>query len=383
MFLNNYKSVWLATYVLAIIVLPPLTLNGKSIFWAELLLIPVIIEFLGSGGWRRFPVSLGWVLGALFVAFFTGLFRGQIGHEISPYWSKPGWETYNDAFSLGRDLTRVIRWALLFSTPVLIGYFFRNSDRTKISEFFLRVFTIAAGLSAVVAILEFLGLFPSQIYHSVTVDWKQRSYGTFQSPLEASLIYGAGLVLTIQRLKRPYELIVVALFLCALMTTYGATAMMASLACLPWMIFSRHKTSGKHVALIASIIIFLTLVTFKTILPMNFVLWKFVNFSARFEFWKKALITFMDHPHFFLTGMGFTSLVMDNSFFLLILLGGFPLFIATFLWMKQLLVRSPKAFHVILLFWILSFAALDSIGFWGIGRVCWLLLGINLLKDEV
>ena len=43
---------------------------------------------------------------------------------------------------------------------------------------------------------------------------------------------------------------------------------------------------------------------------------------------------------------------------------------------KTLPVIVPEKFLPVFLFWGLSWLALDSIGYWGIGRALWMLLGL-------
>jgi hypothetical protein len=249
----------------------------------------------------------------------------------------------------------------MFSTPLLVALWFEKESGTAS---FLKATVILGGVSAALSSLEGLGLIElKNIYpYPHDINWEGRSYGTFPSPLEASLAYGAIFVASLMFPGR-WPKLVSALALVALALTHSATGLLAATAgSLVWAItFKKHKQANG-------------------LFPASWLQSKWGNFSTRILMWKKWLLLCSDHPLLFLTGMGFTQLVVDNSFLMFFVYGGVILAVAVLYYFKTVLRFTTKISLPLLIVWFVSWVSLDSVGYWGIGRLCWVLMGLMIAQ---
>ncbi|MDZ4677730.1 MAG: hypothetical protein SGI74_09495 [Oligoflexia bacterium] len=365
---KSFAYYWILIYAFALILCPPLKIGSKNVFLVELLLFPLLLKLgyalvKGKAKAPPRPLILVWV--ALLLAFISGLWRQELAKELSLYLTY-FYPPEGDQFRLTTDLTRYVRWTLMFSTPWII----QQTLSAKTLPTFLRAIYVLVFISACLALFEMGGYINLAPYYGYVRNdfWGTRSYGTAQSPLEASLIYGGVLILlllnphNLLKTKSTIYFIAAITYALALIATFGATAFVATAVCIVlWKIKS--SSYMKNVF---------------SVLPFNFLSLKQANFLTRFELWGKWLAVVPAHPWIVIFGMGFTSLVSDNSLFLMVMYGGFFLLISFLWWLKTCFVKVPAEFKIFFIFWFISWITLDSVGFWGIGRLAWLLFGFFL-----
>ena len=125
----SWHKIWFGVYVIACVLAPPTYFHGKYFFAPEYLLLPLVIEFFWKFFKRQIPKTpaiLWLVLAATTLAFFSGIFRGDIGRDIGIYDSLLYDSLIHDQFSLGKDGIAFIRWSLIFFYPWVVASLFRD-----------------------------------------------------------------------------------------------------------------------------------------------------------------------------------------------------------------------------------------------------------------
>ncbi|MCC6276393.1 MAG: hypothetical protein IT289_00605 [Oligoflexia bacterium] len=368
---------FLNTYIVFLCLVPPIRVFNKTIFFSELLLLPLIALAIVNHSKIRLPKSLGAVWLCLTASFLAGLWRGDLGVTISQY------PMGDDSFRLGQDSIRYVRWLLLFSTPWLV-----YSIGAKIPfEPLFKTLRLSLAASALIAVFEALKLFdPTKIYgHASVLGWADRVQGPFASPLEASLMFSVGILLGVEGLLTKknliLNLILAACSLFALVKSQGGTAFVAVSVAAAYLMFklpTPHRSSPSRRQVLY---IFLGLGAILAVVLAWLPPWiyeqKLANFLIRFSTWGKFLTLCLEKPYVGLVGLGFTGVVGDNSLFLMSIYGGLALLIAAAIWITGLMrnLNTPLLRSLGVL-WVLSFFTLDSIGYWGLGRLMWFLLGV-------
>lgn len=375
----EFFKIWLVIYGIGLVLIPPLHIKEKTIYAAEILLLPLLFMValeIARGNWRPPPKTLIWLSGALFVAYGAGLLRGNKALDFSRYWG-----FHEDAFTFTQDTTRFIRLLLIFCTPWLLSYF--SAKKESASKLFFNTVKWCLALSAALALLENAGYISlREMYHpdKFAFFWAGRSYATFASPLEASLMFTAVLIQSVSQInksKLAQELGFLLLLGLGLLLTEGGTGLVASTAGLFYILFQKvpPKRRIPFLAIAAAVLTILFWLT-----PDQFLLVKTGNFEFRTRTWIKWLHALPSYPHFLLIGMGFTNLVIDNSLLGILVMGGINLLIPFYYWMKNLFLKIPRIWYPFFLVWGISWLTLDSLTYWGIGRVAWILLGLVNLE---
>lgn len=386
-FLSSPAARFLAAYGAASILVPPIKIHGKDIFLAEVFLVPlfvyVLLKFLKKPEWKVEPNLLLLVF-AVLISFLSGLYREQTANDITVY----NWGNFDDGFSLGKDGIKALHWLGMFATPLFVWRAFRLvEDRDKLLTVFLDWVIFFSAISGFLAIVDHYGLIKlSNIYASAKYsNWEGRAFGTFVSPLEASLVYASTFCSAAQRsfAEREFRwlrILYLPILGYALILTQSATALIGVVLGIGFIFYQRlPRTLRKHVLIFIALLILLFAVT----LPPGWLSVKIGNFSVRLLMWTKWVTHIPSHPWFAITGMGFTSLVVDNSFILLLVYGGLVLFIFFFKWFFNVLRNmnyDPLCPYLII--WIFSWLTLDSLGYWGLGRICWFASGLAMINPK-
>lgn len=372
--LNNY---WIQIYAFALVLLPPISVGSKNLFCAELLLLPLCFSFVIQVAKDRklsAPRPLIYVLLSIVVAFIAGMFRGTITDALDMYKDLTPHITYY--FTLSGDLIKAIRFGIMFSTPLLVFYFYRNKNPQNLPDTFLSALTMAGILSVGVALLEQFGFI--DLGHPREHEWwGNRSYGTFPGPHEASLFYGmfafrSLLELIKGKAQYRYHLFCLVLFFVGLALTRTISGGIAfSLALF---FYGIQKLSMKWRLVILPGFITVAVLAFQFSPFLNN---KLYSFLYRVRIWPPWWDYIQEHPWFLFTGLGWSGIVTDNSFGFCLIKGGIFFCVAIFLWVKFLYgFIAPRSHKFLFLFWVASWFPLDSITFWGVGRIMWVLLGL-------
>ncbi len=372
---------WLLCLSVGIVLIPPVHVAGKNIFAAEWMLAPILVLFtkqIFEAKISKPPRELVFIWVGFFLALFAGRFRGDLAYEFSQY------KTYVKVdelrFNWLQEIIRCLRWAIIFSMPWILCQI--EIHKKEVWHFFLKALRISVLISAFLAILDYTRITHLGGFYGTDGGsniWIGRSYGTFQSPLEASLIYAAVLAQNLCSLidkKRKitrFEILETIILFSALLMTRGLTALVAcSVALLSRVI--RLPSRIRQYLILAMGLVFLAFLVFDSggILLMN----KINNFSVRLETLFSWLLAIPSHPHILFFGLGFSNLVIDNSFMITLISGGLCLFVPWLFWTKKIFKSIPKEMLPFFIVWIVSWVTLDSMGYWGIGRAAWIFLGL-------
>lgn len=378
---EDWRKWWIISYAIGLVLVPPILFHGRLIFSAEWVLIPVIFGLIGvlyQGQILKPPRELLFVWAACTLAFIAGVFRGDLAVKISIYDMKEF-----KFFSLRDDGIVFIRTMILFSTPWIVKNIFQE-NRDKYLKLFMTALKICILISAILAILDkrVLGLIDLKSWGYISSEyefWAARARGTFNTPIDASFMYGilASYLLTGPEplIKNPFNLVVLIFSLMAMLLTHGGTAIVALvISVLAYLAMGRSfKKRDLYLALGAIAIAgFLAAL----ILPHDFWGHKFGDFIYRIKTYRNYLSVAPSSPWIFLVGIGFSRLCSDNNLILLFIQGGVLYFLAVLNWFRVLLFKIPKSFRFIFLFWGISWLSFDTMGYWGIGRFCWFLFGL-------
>lgn len=349
------------------------------IYLSELLLaIPIAVvakDFkLDQIDKRLWLVTLSFVL-----AFFIGMDRGDSLVPFNPYWGGTQYKDFTDRFNWSRDSIRLARWLLLFSTPALFAQFMKTS---KISESdVLKVIYWCSLVSGLLAIAEAFSLVHLEnwgYYESYfNPNWSRRSYGTFSSPVDAALVYFVLILISATKIKTLWPGILVG-SVCVFLTQ-GTTALIFGLVSLAFLFKPNYFEIKK-------LIVFLFLFSGSAVFTIWFfsdLQWASIKMGGlydRLSIWKNLIFAISSNPESLFLGKGFSSFVTDSSYLSLLLMGGLLLFISGFSYISCLCVGLSLKMGPIILLWVLSWVSLDSMGYWGMGRLGWLLLGLNLFE---
>ncbi len=373
----QWAEIWLIIYAIAIVLLPPLRAFGKSFYAAEILLTPLIMVFFKNLILKKVgrpPKELIAVGIALTCAFFVGMGRDNFATSIVKYWTFT-----EDHFSFSKDIIRYFRFLLILSTPWIISQTFPTEHRGNYSELFLKTLKYSLVASVCVAIVEKFGLINLRaLYHPdpYAYFWEGRSYATFSSPLESGMFFMAMGIQTLSSIKSRRKLtdvIIGLVLLLGFVMSKGGTALVAGLVAVIYLAFIRLNSKNRGIViggLVTSCIVFILF------LPQQYIAAKSGNVLYRTMAWRAWIMSLPEHPHFAAVGMGFTNMVSDNSFFLFVLIGGLLLLIPVLLWLNKLRKLIPMPCYPFFIVWVVSWLALDTIAYWGIGRAAWLLLGL-------
>jgi hypothetical protein len=377
----DWRKWWIISYAIGLILIPPIHYHNRLIFSAEWLLIPLflgMIEVFLKGQSLRPPKALLFVWAACTLAFVAGIFRGDLAVKISIYDLKEF-----KLFSVRDDGIVFIRTMILFSTPWFVKNIFQK-NRDQYLSTFMTAFKISILLSAVLAILDqrVLGLIDLKSWGYISSEyefWAARARGTFNTPIDASFMYGisAAYLLTGPEalMKNAFNIMVLIFVLIAAVLTHGGTSLLALLiSVLAFLALGRSfKKRDLYIAL-GSIVIAGLLAAL--ILPHHFLNQKLTDFVYRLKTYRNYLSVAPSNPWIFLVGIGFSRLCSDNNLILLLIQGGILYFLAVLNWIWVLFNRIPKAYKFIFLFWGISWLSFDTMGYWGIGRFCWFLFGL-------
>lgn len=403
---------WTWIYGAGLVLIPPIHLFGKSIFFAEYGLLPflslIAIRFYQARTLPYPPRILWLVWISLFSAFLAGIQEREnfvqklsIYNSIGPLW--------DDHFQLLRDGTRFFRWSLLFSTPWLILQMKTFlSPNARLSQTLLHSIYVGTIISATLSILNYLGYLSLSGFYAINADsvdsseWLGRSYGTFVSPLEAGLFYGAICIctLTLKNAFNPWNWLIFALSFSGMLLTKSTTALSLALIIGVIYTFGKPSITIHHLRRSMLWIPLLTVIAITMILSFtkNRYLLNIFDFAysdsasqhvlpfksliVRLRTWLYWIYALPQNPNLFFSGLGYTSLVCDNSIITLFVMGGPVLAFSVFFWFHNLLGKIPQQLTFVLLFWIGTWLTLDSIGFWGIGRFMWMLVSLGHLETS-
>jgi len=388
---DNWKLWWVVSYAIGLVLIPPIHFHGRLLFSAEWLLIPLFVALAGvvlRGEILSPTRELLFVWCAAFLAFIAGSFRGDLARQISIYDLKEF-----RFFSFKDDGIVFVRSIIIFSTPWFLRNILRN-DREKYLKIFMTAFKISILISAILAILDYqsIGLLNLRNwgYTSATYDfWAYRAQGTFFTPIEASFVYGLAAVYLLtgpEPLRsqdgtgRPlwgksyFNLVVLCFALVAMILTHGGTAMGALLICI-FLYFVRGRVNKKNISI--GIVASLVVISFAgLVLPHDFFTRKVMDFNYRIATYRNWIKILPSHPLVLLIGLGFSRICSDNNVILLVIQGGIIFLGAVSNWVWLLIRKIPRELRFMFLFWALTWMSFDTLSFWGIGRICWFLLGL-------
>jgi hypothetical protein len=388
---GKFLYYYIIFYAFALCLIPPVEFHGHSIFAAEWGLLPLFILLIFDL-MRSFhnlslpPKGLVVIWIAMGCAFLSGIWRGNLGSEISIYKM-----ISTDEFHFARDGVKCLRWIVLFSTPWTVFNTFKRSqdsgDKLDVFKKYLRLFGL---ISASLGILEVYQLINLQTlgFHHEGLYWTGRLYGTFPSPLEASLFYGLILIFTVceilnfsGRKNYKYYFLIASsvVFFCALILSEGGTAFAALIFTFCFYKMNSAKKPRQTLNWLL-IFAFIMVVLFGALYFYSGESQaKINNFLVRFNTWIKWMKLIPSNPWVLVSGIGFSDIVADDSFFTILIKMGIFGFVTVMIWLKFLFkkVNLNTPIKLLIVFWIISWLTLDSIGFWGIGRAMWMILGLS------
>jgi len=377
----DWQKWWIISYAIGLTLIPPIQYHDRLIFSAEWLLIPLILGVIWVFLKRQIlrpPKALLYVWGACILTFIAGAFRGDLAVRISIYDLK-----LFKYFALKDDGIVFLRTIILFSTPWLLRNLIQK-NRAQYLNLFMTAFKVCILLSAILAILDkrALGLVDLSNWGYFSSDyefWSARARGTFNTPIDASFMYGVSAVYLLTGpeplVKNTFNFIVLGFSLIAMLLTHGGTAIGGLLiSVLAFLVFER--SFKRRDLYFAFGLIILACLLSTLILPDHFLTHKMGDFVYRLKTYTNYLSVAPTSPWIFLAGIGFSRLCADNNFILLFIQGGIVFFVAVLNWIRVLLKQVPKSLLFTFLFWGLSWLSFDTMGYWGIGRFCWFLFGL-------
>jgi len=374
----RFQEWWVAIYAIGLTLIPPIQIHNRLVFAGEWLLLPLILAVALKGNIQKPRGPLLYLWGACLIVFLAGFFRGNLANQISIYDLTPF-----KYFSIKDDGIVFVRTFILFSTPWLL----RNAFQEKRQEglkIFLTTFKWAILVSSLLAILDerALGLINLKSWGYISSEyefWSHRARGTFNTPIDASFMYGVSAVYLLTGpdllLKRPFNLAVLIFSCVALVLTHGGTAI-GSLLVVVFAYMVLGRTFKKKDIAIAIGLTILALFFSTFLLPHNFLAQKSGDFVYRIKTYRNYLNALPSSPWIFLVGIGYSRLCSDNNFILLFIQGGILYFVSVLNWVWTLLSHISKSFVFVFLFWIMTWLSFDTMTYWGIGRFCWVLFGL-------
>jgi hypothetical protein len=385
---ERFLFLWVTIYAFGLVLFPHIGIAGKQIYAAEWMLLPLLGIVVSTGfryGWKRPPVELVLLWLGLVVTFAAGYFRENFAARISLYVDIAGIQ--EERFQWGQDAIRWVRWTLLFSLPWLMSQLAPlRISVIALKSRFLDALKIAVLISAFLTITEWTEWFDlASLYgpNRHPLWWSDRSFGTFASPLEASLVYALMPILVVTEDQRAgtrgfvFKALVIIASLFALAFTRGTSAACALVATLGYFVYLRSSSTtrkiwvGLTLSAVVSVFIFV---------PQDYLFEKLVSLHNRTRIWLAWIYLLKDFPRAALTGIGFANVTIDNSAIMMLVVGGLAWFVPAYLWLRKLVVGATADLRYAFIFWIFSWCTLDSIGYWGIGRILWMMIGFLALE---
>jgi hypothetical protein len=385
---ERFLFLWVNLYAFGLVLFPHLSIAGKQVYAAEWMLLPflgIVATTWFRHGWKRPPLELVLVWLGLAITFSAGYFRENFASRISLYVDLGAIQ--EERFHWGQDGIRWIRWTLLFSLPWILSQLAPlRGSAVILKTRFLDSLKIAVFFSALLTIAEWAGWINLVSFYAPNRQphwWTDRSFGTFASPLEAGLVYALIPILIATEDRRGgtrgavFKGLVTATSLLALACTHGVSAASALVITVGWFAYNRSsRTSrtllvGLILSVIASVIIFV---------DHDSIFERLGSLHNRARIWNAWIKVVQDQPWAALTGIGFANVTIDNSALLILASGGIAWFVPTYLWLKRTIRDVTPDLRYAFFFWVLSWFTLDSIGYWGIGRILWMMIGFSVLE---
>lgn len=379
---------WLALYAVALVLCPPIHVREKTLYAAEVLLLaPVLLAFweILKGRFVRPPKELVVVWAALSIAYIFGNFRGMAAYEIALH--KDLNDIVHERFSWTQDGIRWVRWSVMAGSPWIFLQLHRYMEAGPRSlDLFVQWLKWSILVSSVISILVWVGLLDLSSIYVIRAKgwWIGRSFGTFASPLEAGLVYGLAPVLVLcspatrSTLGRLADATLVTVSLLSLTITFSVSAWISLFAAAAYFTAKSFTPQRKLVAVTSICLAVLFGGTAALLfVPETYYISKIVSMSARAQIWTSWLNGLPSRPWSALTGIGFADVSVDNSSIMLLIYGGIGLFVALYFWLRVLLRGAAPIVSTAFLFWLVSWCTLDSIGYWGIGRILWMMLALG------
>jgi len=177
-----------------------------------------------------------------------------------------------------------------------------------------------------------------------------------------------------ESLKNPLNVSTLFLALIALVLTHGGTAFVALIVALATFYYFERATKKANIRIILGVLC-LTLVIAFLALPNIFFHQKIGDFIYRQKMYWQYLAVLKETPLIGIWGIGFSRVCTDNNFIGLVVQGGIILLVAALNWIFRSIKLAPHSLRYVFVFWIVTWLSFDTIGYWGIGRFCWFLLG--------
>jgi hypothetical protein len=380
----GWRGWWVVFYAIGLVLIPPIHHNGKEIFSSEWMLIPLLFIVglnLVKGKLRGPPGPLLVLWGISVLVFLAGFFRGDAAVKISIYDLAE-----HKYFGLFDDAKTFLRMVILFSTPWIIRNSLKENEKSLplFLPLFLRALKICMLISAGLAILDYKGIHLINLenlgYYVDAQDfWTFRAHGTFITPIEASFMYGAIVVYLLTSgvsLKEPLNLVTLFLNSVVVVLTHGGTAFVAIVICFLVHLFWKKSDLSKRGFILGFCFLAACGGLAFLVLPKVFFLQKIGDLIYRQRTYTNYLSLLAQKPRLILTGIGFSRVCSDNNIILLFIQGGIFFFAAVAYWINTLMKKVPESLVLVFLFWFLSALSFDTLGYWGIGRLGWFLLGL-------
>jgi hypothetical protein len=156
--------------------------------------------------------------------------------------------------------------------------------------------------------------------------------------------------------------------------THGGTASVAFFIATGVFFYFERAKNRNNILVIGGILAFAFVVAYIA-LPQVFFLQKLGDFIYRQKTYRHYFSVLEHSPWIGIWGIGFSRVCTDNNFIGLLVQGGIILLIAALNWIWTCIKSSPQSLRYVFIFWIVTWISFDTIGYWGIGRLCWFLLG--------
>lgn len=333
---------------------------------------------------------LTWV--GIAMAYVSGIFRGNIAYEIIIYKSLTSPE--EQSFHAVQDAIRCFHWLLLISTPWLISQLKLIADDSDPVNTFLKWVRWTIFVSAIAAVLDhwsWIDLSKVYPYPHYNNWWTSRTYGTLPSPLEAGLVYAFGVLSGVIGLKDSVKTthvliqktnlnLTLQIFIsaAALIYTQGQVAEICCLVAVAAVLLQDLSMTHKRKFAFLSLILGVTGVSIAIAFGFHLKVEAVAKRTITWAWWIQQVVLF---PRILFTGIGFSAVYVDNSSLWVLITGGLALCVPLLMWFDLLLKKVTRDFQPLFLFWVLTWLGLDSLSYWGIGRIMIALVSFYLPKE--
>lgn len=294
---------------------PPLPFGGRLLFPSDLWAILwvgtyALFVFLRSSSPDRGKLlkQSGAIFFVAFVIFIHGKFRPSLAPELRRFIIVEE----DDLFHFRREAMVAARFFAWGLGALLISR--ADPDRGIIEKGLIGCLAVAVGATVLTATsVEARSLFGSLFHYDPAVEnWADRSFGSFQSPIEACATYSLGLLLVLQSatLDRRARFGMVLALVTGIFLTRTLTSFVAAATALVWAWIGTFPQERRRK--IASALVLIAVGAVIAVWNVDFFAVKRLNLAFRMKPWLVYWENGLSRPDSFLFGNGFIPHFSDN-----------------------------------------------------------------------